>query len=87
MKKRPTSFKPLSLGGLSDSINSDVDVIKTLKEKEADEKISEEAKEVLKLMTANREQSQYKKALASTIDAIKKGKTPPAEVRKETTNG
>ncbi len=77
----------MSLGGLSETINSDAETIKSLNVKAAEEKISKEQDEVLKLMTANREQMQYKNALASTIDAIKKGKTTPTAVRKEPTNG
>jgi hypothetical protein len=78
----------MSLGGLSDSVNSDKDIIKLLDEKEADEKLSKEQKEVLKLMTANREQMQYKTALASTMEAIKSGKSvQPKKLRKEPDNG
>lgn len=77
----------MSLGGLSDRINPDAEVIKLLNAQEADEKLTKEQKEVLTLMTANREQVQYKTALASTIEAIKTGKTPGAKVRKEQNNG
>ena len=77
----------MSLGGLSDKINPDAEVIKLLNSQEADQKLTKEQKEVLTLMTANREQVQYKKALASTIEAIKSGKNPRTKVRKEQDNG
>lgn len=78
----------MSLGGLSDKINLDADIVKLLSENEAEEKLTKEQKEVLKLMTANREQTQYKTALASTIEAIRSGKTTaPKKLRKETDNG
>jgi hypothetical protein len=63
----------LSLGGLSETINSDKDVVEKLEAKEKQEKIAKEQKEVLKLMTANREQGQYKKALLQTINEIRQG--------------
>lgn len=63
----------MSLGGLSDTLNSDVDVIAKLEAKEKEDQLAKEQKEVLKLMTANREHSQYKKALAQTINEIKAG--------------
>jgi len=72
-KTTVTSSKPLSLGGLSDTINLDKDVVEKLEAKERDEKLAQEQKEVLKLMTANREQAQYKKALVDTIKEIKSG--------------
>ena len=69
----PTSSKPISLTGLSSTINSDKDVIEKLEKKEKEEQLANEQKEVLKLMTANREQAQYKKALSDTIKEIKSG--------------
>jgi len=48
-------------------------VVEKLEAKERDEKLAQEQKEVLKLMTANREQAQYKKALVDTIKEIKSG--------------
>ena len=65
----------MSLGGLSDNvINSDKDVIEKLEKNEKEEQIAKEQKEVITLMTNNREQKQYKDALASTIKQIKSGK-------------
>lgn len=63
----------MSLDGLSSTINSDKDVIEKLEKKEKEEQLATEQKEVLKLMTANREQAQYKKALSDTIKEIKAG--------------
>lgn len=75
-----TSSKHISLGGLSDTLgvqsvpNDDADIIRRLEEQEQNEKISEEQKEILKLMVSNREQTQYKKALTKTIEDIRAGK-------------
>jgi uncharacterized membrane protein YgaE (UPF0421/DUF939 family) len=64
----------MSLDGLSTSFkNIDADVIETLKAKEQEEKEEQAQNEVLKLMTSNREQLQYKHALTKTISTIKKG--------------
>lgn len=65
----------MSLAGLSENINSDQDIIDKIEKKEKDDKIASEQKEVIELMTSNREQQQYKNALASTIEQIKKGTT------------
>lgn len=79
------SSKPMSLGGLSDTVvNSDKDVIEKLEKNEKEQQIAKEQKEVITLMTNNREQKQYKDALASTIKQIKSGK--PIGKVKEPTN-
>lgn len=54
-----------------------------LNEQEKKEQIAKEQEEVLKLMTSNREQVQYKKALATTISQIRAG---GSIVRKEKDN-
>lgn len=78
----------MSLDGLSGNFkaNDDHDVVEKLKENEKQQELDKEAKEILKLMTANREKSQYKTALAATIKEIKEGK-PVQATRKDVTHG
>lgn len=82
-KKTEISSKPISLDGLSKTINADADIVKHLKEKEEEDKVSKEQKEVLELMTNNRQQVQYKKALAQTIKEIRSGAVSTGPVKKE----
>jgi hypothetical protein len=88
MKKPKTEIfsKHISLDGLSKTINSDQDVIKHLKEREDEQKVSKEQKEVLELMTNNRAQLQYKQALATTISEIRAGTVKTKPIKKESVN-
>lgn len=88
--QKTTSSKPISLGGLSDTINQpknndDTDIIRLLEEKEAEEKLTKDQKEVLKLMTSNREKLQYKTALNKTMEEIRNG--GPVKKEGEQVNG
>jgi len=71
--EKETYSKPMSLGGLSDTVNSDQDIIETLEKKEQEDKTDQAQQEIFKLMTSNREKTQYKNALAATIKEIKEG--------------
>ena len=53
--------------------------LKILEEKEAEAKLTAEQKEVLKLMTGNRENKQYKTALSKTLEEVRNG----GPIRKE----
>ncbi len=87
LRMKRTSSKHLSLGGLSDSLDPDKDVIEKLNASEAEDKLDKQQKEVLQLMTNNREQQQYKNALNATISTIKAGKPVGQPTKKESVNG
>lgn len=79
-RKTETSSKPLYQGETKDSIieptvppNNDKDIVEMLALREAEDKLSAEQQEVIKMMVGNREHSQYKKALSKTIAEIKHG--------------
>lgn len=70
----------MSLSGLSSEVSisgdikNDADIIASLEAKEKAQLLEQQQKEILKLMTGNREQSQYKTALNATIAEIKQVK-------------
>ena len=88
-KTKKTSSLPLSLNGVSDTIvippkpNDDTDVVEKLEAKAKEEQITEEQKEIITLMTSNREHGQYKNALERTIREVRAGKNTKSDPRDE----
>lgn len=78
MKKKKTkvsSSEPIYLEGVSNlfKLPEEDDVIKKLTEDEKKARVEKEAKEVINLMTSNKENIKYKVALSKTIEDIKSG--------------
>lgn len=78
MKKKKTkvnSSEPIYLEGVSNlfKLPEEDDVIKKLTEDEKKARVDKEAKEVINLMTSNKENIKYKTALSKTIEDIKSG--------------
>lgn len=86
-KTTETFSKHISLDGLSKTINSDADILLHLKEKEDEQKLDKEQKEVLQLMTNNKTQTQYKRALMQTIKEIRSGNINTPERKEGINNG
>lgn len=74
-KTKVSSSEPIYLEGVSNLFKSpeEDDVIKKLTEDEKKARVDKEAKEVINLMTSNKENIKYKTALSKTIEDIKSG--------------
>lgn len=75
-------MKPMSLTGLSgeyEKPNDDSEIVKKLEEKEAEQNMSKEQKEIIQLMTNNKSGSAYKTALGNTIKEVRQGVVGKAE--------
>lgn len=76
-KTKVSSSEPIYLEGVSNlfKLPEEDDVIKKLTEDEKKARVDKEAKEVINLMTSNKENIKYKTALSKTIEDIKSGST------------
>lgn len=74
-KTKVSSSEPIYLEGVSNlfKLPEEDDVIKKLTEDEKKARVDKEAKEVINLMTSNKENIKYKTALSKTIEDIKSG--------------
>lgn len=76
-KMKDNSSEPIYLEGVSNlfKLPEEDDVIKKLTEDEKKARVDKEAKEVINLMTSNKENIKFKTALNKTIEDIKSGNT------------